>query len=118
MQSVEFFVGAPFDNTALFDDQDLISAAYGGKPVSNDEGCSSLHQVGKALLNQLLGFGVETGSGFIKNEDARLRENRAGNRNSLPLPSGKFYSAFADYGLVLVGEALGEFVHAGDATGS
>src|ERR1700682_6473583 len=95
-QSIEFFVGAVFDNPSQFDNQDLIGAADGGKPVSDDEGRSSLHQVGKTLLSQLLGLRVEAGSGFVENQDARLRENGPGNRNPLPLSSRKLHAAFAD----------------------
>src|SRR5208282_5905447 len=104
---VEFFVGAVFDNLSLLDDQNLIGAADRRKPMRDHERGAPLHQVGKTLLNQLLRFRVETGSGFIENQDARFRQNGAGYRNSLPLSSGKLYSALADDGVVLVREALG-----------
>src|SRR5580700_7232532 len=107
VQSIKFFVGAAFDNPSLFDDQDLIGSADGGKAMRDDEGGSPLHQVGKTLLDQLLRLGVKTRSGFVKNEDARLRQNGAGNRNPLALSSRQFHSSFADHGLVLGGKALG-----------
>src|SRR6202521_5566212 len=116
-QGIEFFVCAVFDNPSQFDDQDLIGAADGGKPVRDDEGRSSLHQVGKTLLDQLLRFRVETGSRFVENQDARLRENGPGNRNPLPLSSRELYATFADYCFVLVRKALGELIHARDAAG-
>src|ERR1700680_4380806 len=93
---IEFLVRATFDNSALFDDKNLISAANGGKPVRDDKRSSSLHQVGKALLDQLLRFRVEAGRSFVENQNTRLRQYGAGNRNSLALPSGELHSAFAD----------------------
>src|SRR5580693_761102 len=118
VQSIKFFVGAAFDNLSLFDDQDLIGSADGGKAMRYDEGGSSLHQVGKTLLDKLLRLGVKTRSSFVKNEDARLRKNGSGNRNPLALSSREFHSSFADHGVVLVRKALGELVHARDAAGS
>src|ERR1700730_12144155 len=116
-QRVEFLVGATLDNSASFDYQDLIGAADGGKPMRDYKRGAPLHQVGEALLNQLLGFGVETRRGFVENQDARLRQNCSGNRNSLALSSGKLYSAFGDYCVVLISEAFREFVHPRDAAG-
>src|SRR5580658_6348167 len=118
VQSIKFFVGAAFDNPSLFDDQDLIGSADGGKAMRDDEGGSSLHQVGKTLLDKLLRLGVKTRSSFVKNEDARLRQNCAGDRNPLALSSRELHTPFADHGVVLVRKALGKLIHTGDVAGS
>src|SRR5580700_6465895 len=55
------------DNTATLDHQDLIGAADGRQPVGDYERGASLHQVGESLLNQCLGFGIETGSRLVEN---------------------------------------------------
>ena len=110
-------MGATLDDAAVFNDQDLVRAANGGEAVRDDEGGAAAHQVGEALLNQGFGFGIEAGGGFVKDEDAGIGENGAGDGDALALTSGKPDAALADDGVVLVGEGLGKFVDAGDAAG-
>lgn len=50
---------AAFDDAPAFDNQNLVSAANRGEPMGDDERRASLHQLGQAALDHLLGFGVE-----------------------------------------------------------
>src|SRR5215471_8285819 len=73
--SVESLVRTALDDAACFDNQDLVGAANGGKAVRDDKRGASAHQVLQAFLNQRLGFGVEAGSGFVKDENTRIGED-------------------------------------------
>ena len=110
-------MGAALDDAAGFDDEDLIGAADGGEAVGDDEGGAAAHQVRKAFLNEGFGFGVEAGGGFVENQDARVGQDGAGDGDALRLAAGELDAAFADDGVVLLFEAFGEFVDAGDAAG-
>src|SRR6202171_6758647 len=114
---VERVVGAAFDDAAFFDNEDLIGAADGGEPVSDDKGCPSAHQVTQTFLNQRFGFGVEAGSRFVQNKNARVGKDSASNGNAVILAAGELYATFADVGVVFVFERFSEFVHAGDMAG-
>ena len=97
-----------------FDHQNLIGAANGGEPVRDDERRAPAHQLREAFLNQHFGFGIEARSRFVQNQDARVGQNRARDRNALALPAGKFHAALADDRVVRFRKTLGEFVHARD----
>src|SRR5262249_52350821 len=103
-----------FDDLALLDHQYLIGAANGGKAMRDDEGRASLHEIRKALLNQLLRLGVQAGGGFIEDQYARLRKDGPRNGNPLSLSAGELHAAFANHGVILILEGLGELVDAGD----
>ena len=110
-------MGAAFDDLALLDDEDLVGAADGGEPVRDDEGRAALHEVAEAVLDHRFGLGVERAGGFVEDEDARVGEDGAGDGETLTLAAGELDAALADDGVVLLGEALGELVYAGDAAG-
>src|SRR5882724_6878008 len=115
LKRIELFVRAALDDPPTFDDQDLVGATDGGEAVCDHKRGPSLHQVRKTLLDQRFGFGVEAGSSFIENKDARIRQYGARDGNALSLSSGKLYATLADDGVVFVFKGFGEFVHARDA---
>src|SRR5580704_2591860 len=117
-RGIELLVRAMLDDSSLFHHQNLVSAADGREPVRDYKCGAALHEIRKAVLNHLLRFRVEAGSCFIENQDPRLGENGARNRNPLALASRELHATLADHGLILVGKRLGELVHAGDAAGT
>ena len=100
-----------------FDDQNLIGAADGREAVGNDEGRAPLHQLTEPGLDHGFGLGVERTGGLIENENARLGQQSAGDREPLALAAGELDAALADDGVVGIREALGKLVHAGRAAG-
>src|SRR6266567_351593 len=112
---IKLRVCAALDDLPLFHDHDLVGPANRRKAVRDHERGTPLHQVRKALLDHLLRFGVEAGCGFIEDQDARLRENRASNRDALPLAAREFYSALPHHRVVLIGKGLGKLVDARDS---
>src|SRR5712692_2775800 len=84
---VERFVRAAFDDPPCLQHYDLIGAANGGQAVRNDEGGSPAHEVAQPFLDQRLGFGIQTRSGLVEDQDARIRQDGPGDRDPLLLPS-------------------------------
>ena len=69
---------AALDDAAAFDHENLIGAADRGKPVSDDKGGAALHELSEAGLDHPFGLGVERTGSLVKNEDARLGQQRPG----------------------------------------
>src|SRR5437773_4487570 len=58
------------------------------------------------IQNLVFGVGIHAGKGVIKNQDARIADDRTGNRSSLLLTSGERDTALAYQCFVLLGEIL------------
>src|SRR5215813_2973475 len=86
--------------------------------MSDDERRAAAHEIAQALLDERLRFGVQTRCSFIQNQDARIGEDRASDRDTLLLAAGEFDAAFSNHGVVFLLERFREFVHAGDAASS
>ena len=62
-----------------------------------------------------LGGRVDRGGGVVEDQDARVGEQRAGDRDPLALAAGEREAALADARVVAVGESLDELVGLGEA---
>ena len=78
-QCIEFFVSATFDNLSPLHHQNLIGTPNGRQTVRDHKGSAALHQVREALLDHLLGFGIEARSRLVQNQNAGLSQNGASN---------------------------------------
>ena len=76
-----------------------------------------LQQLVEGLLDQALGACVHGGGGFVQDQDARIGQRGAGDREQLPLSLRKTGAAFAQDGLVFVGQALDERIGIGEPDG-
>ena len=81
----ELGVRPAFEDLALLDDEDLVGTANGGQAVRDDEGGPALAKVVEALLDERLGLTVEAGGRLVEDEDARIGEQSACDRETLPL---------------------------------
>src|SRR5215204_3666977 len=75
---------------------------------------SSLPQISQAFLNKCFGFAVQAGRGFVEDQNARVREQCAGDGYSLPLATGQFNPAFANDRVVAIWKFLDEFISVRD----
>ena len=66
-----------------------------------------------ASRQRLLAFGIEVGVRLVEHDQERLAIERARKRNPLPLPGRQRSAAFADIGLIALGQTQDEVVHAG-----
>ena len=81
--------------------------------MRDSEGRPVLHQTGDRLLNLLLCFRVHAGGRLVQNKDFWIVQNRARNRDTLPLAAGKPLPPLADLRVVAVGELQQKLVTVG-----
>ena len=86
--------------------------------MGDHKGCAALHKIGKAFLNQLLRFGIQTGSRLVENKNARISQDGAGDGDALALSTGQLHAPFANDGVISVFKTFREFVYTGDTTGA
>ena len=106
-------VVAAFDDAALVHDEDLVGVADGGKAVGDDDGGASGQEALKGLLNEFFRGGVHAGGGFVEDEDGAVFEQGAGDADSLFFADAELDAAFADLGVVAVGELGDEWMAVG-----
>src|SRR5258705_13757577 len=83
----QFFMPPALDDAAPLQDDDGGGAADGGGPVREDERGPVQHQRGQRVLDQHLGLGVQRRGGLVEDQDRRVAQDRARNRDALPLPA-------------------------------
>ena len=116
-ESVEGGVRAALQNQTTLDHQDLIGPADGGQAVGNHESGASLHQVAEPILDHGFRFGVERRGRFIEDENARICEDCARNREPLALAARQLDPTLADNRVIALGKAQSEFVDSGYGAG-
>ena len=108
---------AGFDDVAALDHDQAVGAAQGAEAVGDGDGGAAADQVFQGRLNFALGFGIDRGGGFVEDQDARVDQQRAGDRDALAFAAGEGLAALADEGIVAVGQLQDEFVGVGGAGG-
>ena len=73
------------------------------------------HRLAQPGLDRRLGGRVDRGGGVVEDQDPRVGEQRAGDRDPLALAAGEGQAALADPGLVAVGQFADEGVGLGAA---
>ena len=87
---------AALDDAAPLQDEDLVGVPDGAQALGDDEGGPPGHQGAQRLLDLLLGLGVDARGGVVQDQDARVEEERAGDRDPLLLPAGERDAPLAD----------------------
>ena len=83
------------DDPAAVHDDDPVGRAHGREAVGDDDRRAVLHQPVEGVLDQALAFGVERGGRFVEQQQGRVAQQRAGDRDALALPAREARSAFA-----------------------
>ena len=109
----QLLVGAAVDDPAAVDDDDLVGERDRREAVGDDEGRPALHHLAQAALDRRLGARVDRGGGVVEDQDPRVGEQGAGDRDPLALAAGEGQAALADQGLVAVGKVADEAVGLG-----
>ena len=68
--------------------------------MRDDDGRAPLHQRRQRLLDQPLGLGVERTGRLVEQQDRRVLQDGARNRDALALAAGELVAALADRGIV------------------
>src|SRR5579884_825820 len=109
----QVLVRARVSDGAIFEDDNAIGAAHGGKAMGDHEHGPAGHQVLQRSLDERLGLAVEGGGGFVQYEDGRILQQGTRDRDALALAAGQPDAALANYGVVAFREFLDEVVSQG-----
>ena len=90
--------------------RDPIHRANGRKPVSDDDRRAASFELLHRLQKLRLGPRVQRAGRFIHDQHWRILEKRAGDGNSLPLPSREAHSALAKLRVIAKGQFHDELV--------
>ena len=83
--------------------------------VGNRQGRAALCQLVKALAHQNLALVVQGTCGLVQQQDARVLQKDAGNRQTLLLPAGQLDAALTDVGVVAVLQSADKGIGSGQA---
>ena len=98
----------------MLEHDDLVGIADGREPVGNDEGRAALHQNSERFLNARLGHRVERTGCLVEDQNRRILEKRAGDRQPLPLAARQRHAALADQGFIALRLPQNEVVRLGE----
>ena len=82
----QLVVGALLDDRAVLHHQDQVGVADRGEPVGDDERRAVGAQRGHRVLEQQLGAGVDRGGRLVEDQQRRVGQERARDRDQLALP--------------------------------
>ncbi len=99
---------AALDDAALIENEDPVRMSHGGKPMRDDDAGAPMHQSLERFVHEAFTFAVECRSGFIEQQDSRVRQNRTGDGDALTLTPGKFHAARTHHGFHAFGQTLDE----------
>ncbi len=88
---------------------DAVGSLDRRQPVRDHHGRASLHQGLERCLHVALGFRIERRRCFVEDQHRRVLEQRARDRQPLPLAAGEAHAIFADQGVEPVGHCADKF---------
>src|SRR5438445_1082345 len=111
----QLLMGAALNDAAGVEHQNQIGVLHGGKALRDDECRSPFAEPAHGLPDQPLGLRVHAGGGVVEDEDARVHQEGARDRQALALSAAQRNAAFADDGVVAVLQLGNELVGLGGA---
>jgi hypothetical protein len=99
-------VGGEADDAAAVEDEDAVRVAERGEAVGDDEAGAAAHEPVDSALHLGLGDRVEARRGLVEEQDRRVREERAGDGEPLPLSAGELAAPHAEGRVVASRERL------------
>jgi hypothetical protein len=88
-------VRAAVDDLAGVDEQDLVGALDRRDAVGDHDRRPVAHQPVERLLDQVVGPGVDARGRLVQDQDARVDQDRARDRDALALPAREAGAALA-----------------------
>ena len=83
----QLVVGAQLGDPAVLDHGDAVGVVRGEQAVRDRDHGAPAHQPRECLADRFLRFTVERGGGFVEQEDRRVFQEGARDRNPLTLPT-------------------------------
>ena len=103
-------MGAALRHPAIVEHHDLVRPDHGRQAMSDRDAGSVGGDVGEGCEDRFLGPAVERAGGFVEDQDGRVLEQGAGDRDPLFLAARKLQPALADLGFVTLGKRGDEAV--------
>src|SRR5215470_2375050 len=101
---------AHFDDASGVQHDDAVGAANRREPVRDDDRRATGHQIVERLLHHHLAFGVERAGRLVEDQNWRVLQNRARDRDALALAARKYRAALADHRIVAFRQLAYELV--------
>ncbi len=99
-------MGAPLDDLPLLQYHDGLGISHSGEAVGDDKHRPAGHQAVHALLDKLLGPGVDGAGGLIQNQHRRVGHRCPGDGQQLPLALGEVVAIPGEDGVIPLGQVL------------
>ena len=108
---------ALLDDRAVLEHDDQVGVADGREAVGDDERGAAVEQAAQRALDPPLGADVDRARRLVEDQDPRVGEQRAAERDELALAEREAEAALAELRVVAVLEPLDELVGADRARG-
>ncbi len=106
----QLVVRAHLDHAAALQHDQPVRLAQRAQPMGDGDRRAPLDQVVQRLLDLALRLGIDRAGGLVQDQDPRVDQQRAGDRDPLPLAAGEGLAALADQRIVAVGQPQDELV--------
>src|SRR5262245_33911867 len=113
----EFLVPSGFDDRAVLDHEDAVGMHDRGQAVSYDQRGSAFTQMTHRVLDLALRFAVEGSGRLVEQDDRRVLDQRARDRDALALPARQLQPVLTDRRVVSSRKAHDEIVGIGGPGG-
>ena len=97
-------VRAGLDDLAGLEDDDAVGALHGRQAVGDDERRAVAHRRLERRLHHALALGVERAGRLVEQQQRRVLQHRARDRDALALAARQAHAALAEEGLVALGQ--------------
>ena len=111
----QFGMAALLDDAPFVEDEDAVGADHARQPMRKDQGRAAGRQAVDRLLDHRLVFGIDGRQCLVEDQDRRIAQQGAGDRQPLALTARQHDAALADHRLVALRQQRDEFVRVGVA---
>nr|GEU28367.1 hypothetical protein [Tanacetum cinerariifolium] len=113
----QFIVAAFFHHHAAIHHHQAVRFCQRGQAVGNGNRRAALDQVFQRALDFLFRLGIDGSSRLVEDQDLRIDQQRARNRDALAFAARQALAPFTDHRIVTLRQAQDEFVRVGGAGG-
>ncbi|KAH0427646.1 hypothetical protein KCU90_g7146, partial [Aureobasidium melanogenum] len=96
------------DDAALFQHDNAVSLLHGRETVRDDQRGAVLRGIVESLLDQPLAGGIERAGCFVEQQDGRILQDRACDRNALALSTRQSHATLAEKSIVALRQFFDE----------
>ena len=99
VRAQQLVVGAGGADPPTLEKADAVGVHHGSQPMGDDDVGTPLHQRFQSQLYPVFCLAIQAGGGFIQNQNVRIAQEHAGDRDPLPLSSREIPALLAQKGI-------------------